>query len=264
MIKLFAADLDGTLLKRGNIIQEEDIKAIHTLNDQGIDFAIATGRMERDIKMVCKEINQPAHRISDNGAFVHTKQNANLLSATFDKETSKQIHELIKKTFPNPYSITTQHEAYISVMTPELEKLEEVLYFPLIEGVDFMEAPEPHSLPSKFMMLGESHLLLPFQQEVNTAFGDKCETYISDTHSLDIVPKGVSKAAGLKVLARDLNMEPEEMAVIGDSFNDIPMFQMTANSFAMRTAPEEVKREAAYVVDEVHEAIEQISDLLKN
>ena len=40
----------------------------------------------------------------------------------------------------------------------------------------------------------------------------------------------------------------------GDSFNDIPMFQLTPNSFAMATAPEAVQRHASAVVSSVSEA----------
>ena len=257
MVKLFATDLDGTLLKRGNIIQDDDIKAIHKLKGKRIDFAIATGRMDRDIQMVCNEIKHNAHRISQNGAFVDTKDNKTILTNTFDAETSKELHKAVE-AFPNPFSITTQFENYVSFKTPEIKKLEDVLYFPLIEGVDFLDEYGGDFLPSKFMLLGEQHELLPFQQELNAHFHKVSESYLSDPHCVDIVPKHVSKAVGLQTLAEQVNIAPTDIAVIGDSFNDIPMFDITPHSFAMSTAPSEVQQKAKYVVDEVHEAIDML------
>ncbi len=260
MIKLFATDLDGTLLKHGNVIKKEDIEAIHRLQEQNIDFAIATGRMERDIKKICTEINHDAHRISQNGAFVDTKSNQAILARTFDALTSNALHKVVD-SFANPFCITTGDESYISMKTPAIKAMEAMQYFPLVEGVDFIDQYNDNFLPSKYMLLGEEKDIVALQEKINDEFKDVCETYLSDPRCVDIVPKGVSKALGLTTLAEYLKIQPEEMAVIGDSFNDIPMFEMTPNSFAMSTAPKLVQEKAAQVVDNVHEAIEQITKL---
>ncbi|SFM45234.1 hypothetical protein SAMN04487943_11924 [Gracilibacillus orientalis] len=257
MIKLFATDLDGTLLKPNNVIKQEDIEAIHRLKEHGIDFAVATGRMERDIVKICTEINHDAHRISQNGAFVDTKDNQKILTKTFDAATSSALHQAVD-TFPNPFCITTADESYISFKTPEIKALEEILYFPLVEGVDFANDYNEAFLPSKYMLLGEEKDIVSFQKKIDETFHEVCESYLSDPHCVDIVPKGVSKALGLTTLADYLDIKPEEIAVIGDSYNDIPMFGMSANSFAMSTAPEAVKQKATHVVDDVFEAIELI------
>src|SRR5699024_6468242 len=117
-------------------------------------------------------------RISQNGAFVDTKQNITILTNTFDVETSIDLHKAVD-AFPNPFSITTQFENYISVKTPEIKKLEDVLYFPLVEGVDFLDRYGDDFLPAKFMLLGDQHELLPFQQELNTHFYHVSESYLS-------------------------------------------------------------------------------------
>ncbi|SHN28548.1 Cof-type HAD-IIB family hydrolase [Gracilibacillus kekensis] len=263
MIKLFATDLDGTLLKHGNFIKEEDIAAIHRLQEQNIDFAIATGRMDRDIKKICSEINHDAHRISQNGAFVDSKSNQALLAKTFDAVTSNALHNVIS-SFSSPFSITTADESYISKKTPELKAMESILYFPLVEGVDFADQYNDAFLPSKFMLLGSEKDIIVLQEKINEQFKDVSETYLSDPRCVDIVPKGVSKALGLRTLAKHLGIDPEEMAVIGDSYNDIPMFEMTPNSFAMSTAPKSVQEKAAHVVDDVHQAIECLTHLVNN
>ncbi|WP_163539981.1 HAD family hydrolase [Gracilibacillus sp. YIM 98692] len=263
MIKLFATDLDGTLLKPENHIKEHDKKALHTLSNHGIDFAIATGRMDRDILEICKEIGLSAHRISQNGAFVDVKSNQKIYSKTFDAITSAAIHKTVQD-YPTIFCITTADEIYISEKNEEIRAIEALQYFPLIEGVDFIDEYGDTVHPSKFMLLGEGEQLFSLQRELNNHFAEQIESYISDERCMDIVPKHVSKGNGLKKLAKQLNIETSEIAVIGDSYNDIPMFEMTPYSFAMATAPEPVKAKATYVVEDVYEAIEQLTITIKS
>ncbi|MFC4401501.1 HAD family hydrolase [Gracilibacillus xinjiangensis] len=263
MVKLFATDLDGTLLKKGNIIKEEDKDSIKRLSDNGIDFAIATGRLDRDILEICKEINQSAHRVSQNGTFVQTKTNESIYTKTFDVSNSKAIHEKMRK-YQNILCISTKDELYISKITAEMKALENFLYFPLIEGIDFLDQYGESIHASKYMLLGEEQDLVKIQTELLSHFTDNIESYLSDPNCLDIVPKGVSKAEGLKALAQHLQMEPNEIAVVGDSYNDIPMFEMTPNSYAMSTAPAAVQQKASHVVDDVFEAIDHITNAVKS
>ncbi|SER58412.1 hypothetical protein SAMN04487944_106144 [Gracilibacillus ureilyticus] len=263
MIKLFATDLDGTLLKSGNIIKDEDKRAIQLLSKHHIDFAIATGRLDRDILEICKELKQPAHRVSQNGTFVKTKDSESIYSKTFDVSNSIAIHEKVT-AYENVLCISTCDEIYISEITDEMKALENFLYFPLVEGIDFIEQYGKSIHASKYMLIGEEKELTGIQKELTDQFADKMESYLSDPRCLDIVPEGVSKAEGLKALAAHLQIKPEEIAVIGDAYNDIPMFEMTPNSFAMSSAPAAVQQKASYVVSDVCEAIEQITNLVKN
>lgn len=263
MIKLFATDLDGTLLKSGNTIKNKDIEAIHSLSKTEIDFAIATGRLDRDILEICKEIKKNAHRVSQNGAFVLSDSHDFIHQRTFDLEMSYKLHEHIT-SYSHLVCISTKDEIYISKRTEELKAMENFLYFPLIEGIDFIDKYGTEINPSKYMLLGENKQLVSIEEEIKNLFGISIESYISDPNCLDIVPKGVSKADGLKRLAKHLHIKPSEIAVIGDAYNDIPMFEMTPNSFCMSSAPIEVRDKAQHIVDDVYEAIEQITSLVSN
>lgn len=54
-------------------------------------------------------------------------------------------------------------------------------------------------------------------------------------------------------------VDDEEVYVIGDSYNDVPMLEEKENSYAMAMAPEEVQAQAKEVVDSIHTLIEKIS-----
>ena len=68
--------------------------------------------------------------------------------------------------------------------------------------------------------------------------------------ALHLTKKGIDKAVGLKEGLKVLGIRPEEVAVVGDSDTDLPMFEMCGYSAAVGNAPKEVKDKADYVCKE--------------
>ncbi|SDK34135.1 HAD family hydrolase [Sediminibacillus albus] len=254
MLKLFVTDLDGTLLGENNHILQEDIDAIDSLIQQGVDFTVASGRMDRDILEVLKQIGQTGHRVSQNGGFVHHNEEGLIHTQTFAKDLSTQLHKAIAKQSA-VYSVSTADEVYVAEKTDEIAAFEHLLYFPVKEESNLTEYYGKTIFPSKFTLHGETEQIIKIKEEITEQFGPQMESYLSDVHCVDFVPKGISKALGLQHLIEKLHVTAEEIAVIGDSFNDIPMLEMTPHSYAMSTAHPDVQKTASHVVDHVHLAI---------
>jgi hypothetical protein len=62
------------------------------------------------------------------------------------------------------------------------------------------------------------------------------------------VARGTSKATGVAEVARRLEIPESRVAVVGDWYNDVPMFQWASRSFAMPHAPPDVKQTATDVL----------------
>jgi hydroxymethylpyrimidine pyrophosphatase-like HAD family hydrolase len=60
----------------------------------------------------------------------------------------------------------------------------------------------------------------------------------------EIAPHGVSKWTGIRHLADDWGIRPEEMCAVGDDVNDIPMIRAAGLGVAMENAQEVVKAAA--------------------
>lgn len=63
----------------------------------------------------------------------------------------------------------------------------------------------------------------------------------------EIMPKGISKASGMRFLAQHLQIPMCDTVAIGDSSNDIPMLECANISIAMGNGSEEVLKMADYV-----------------
>lgn len=62
--------------------------------------------------------------------------------------------------------------------------------------------------------------------------------------NIELNPKGVSKASGLKEVCRRLGIDMSEVVAVGDSLNDLAMIREAGLGVAMGNAQEEVKKAA--------------------
>lgn len=254
MIKLFATDLDGTLLKENTYITDEDQQALHILNDHNVALAVATGRSDQEILEILRTTAQNGHRVSQNGAFVYSQENTCVHEQTFARDISRQLHKTIQQ-FDGDFLVSTAEHIYFEKKTTFLKRFEHLVMFPLKQAASMADDIGSTIIPSKFMLLGETIEIALIQQQLQDSFGEYIESYLSDSRCVDIVPKGVNKAVGISHLLNHIGINHEEIAVIGDSFNDIAMLKMSPHSYVMATADDAVKKHANKIVNHVHEAV---------
>ncbi|WP_185806858.1 HAD family hydrolase [Bacillus sp. HMF5848] len=255
MIKLFACDLDGTLLTEHNQISTADIEALHHLLEKGVEVIIASGRKDYDIKKVINMIGSSCHRVSQNGAFAYLKNDTHLHATTFPKEASIEIFNFIK-SFPVVPIVSTEDEEFIEQDDPHLKQIEHKLFSPVKIDKQLPLKVGQTIVPSKFIVNGSFDVLSSLRTDLLSTFPNTVDAFISGEHVLDVAPKYTNKGNAIASIMSDMNIERSELACIGDAFNDISMFELTPHSFAMTNAHPDVKQKATYVVDSVSEAIE--------
>ncbi len=69
----------------------------------------------------------------------------------------------------------------------------------------------------------------------------------------EIIPKGFSKATGIRYLINHLDIPHENTYCFGDSENDLPMLRYVKNSIAMGNASQQIKELVSYVTWDVDE-----------
>jgi hydroxymethylpyrimidine pyrophosphatase-like HAD family hydrolase len=76
--------------------------------------------------------------------------------------------------------------------------------------------------------------------------------------ALEITAGGVNKARTLNEYIAAKGIKPDEVAVVGDSFNDLPLIEAFKNSFVMSSGEEEVKPKARYIIKSVSDIREYV------
>ncbi|MGG0186741.1 HAD family hydrolase [Bacillus rhizoplanae] len=257
MIKMFISDIDGTMMQHGGVIDEQDIDALCSLADQNIILCFASGRLDNEIAELMDKVDMNFHRISVNGVFVYTHENKQLLSATFD---STILPELLSITNKEPFFryVSDEYNYYIEEKTPFIHELEKQVKMTSVAEPNLLEKIDKTIFPNKISVGGTKEDLVTLQKKIDENFKGKVSTFISAEQCLDVMPPNISKGSAISVLLEEFNIQPNEIACIGDSYNDIPMFALTPHSFAMAGADDEVRQHATHTVPSVKDAIEHV------
>ena len=94
------------------------------------------------------------------------------------------------------------------------------------------------------MEVGEPEMLVPLEEKLRQELGKRINVYRSEAFYLELVPKGIDKAASLSRLLERTRIKQEEVIAIGDGFNDVSMIRFAGLGVAMANAQPPVKANA--------------------
>ena len=253
MIKVIALDMDGTLLNSKKELLEETkqyFKEFHTKGTETL-LVLCTGRPETGIRPYLKDLGyleENHYIISQNGANIYESQTGNrLMDAFVDSEKIQKWIELGKKHGVSVMGAGVDY--YYSFDEDPTEWME--FDVKIVNG-SIKRITKEESLSTDFyklLLLGDVEQLNEFETIIPKEWRDEFYVVRSQKYLLEVLKKGVNKAFGLEKLAAALNIEPSEIASIGDAANDIEMLEYSGLAIAMGNASEEVKAIADIVTD---------------
>lgn len=235
-MKLVVSDLDGTLLDTKSQITDYTKAAVKKLVDNGIEFAIATGRGRASAVRLKKDIGLDIYLICNNGANIYDKKEKSIFEKIIDKKTSQEIINLLRDR-KVAYNGFIDDDFY----RDEYDKTDYSERIDFIEHilVDIEDCPALH----KIIIIEDADIILKTNKELREKFSDVVEITISDPECIDIVPKECSKGNALKVIAQQMGIDMKRIMAFGDGENDLDMLRKVGHPVAMENAQEIVKKE---------------------
>ena len=231
-IKLFVSDIDGTLLLPGKNPSQKNLDAIKKMQDAGIIFTIATGRMHPAAEPIAKFAGI---------TMIKTLSGEILYSDYLSPELVLELINFFeeKKVHLQTYSEDVLRFASRNKFTEGYESSQRVLGEPV--GWDGLKkfTSKVCKVLGIFESVEENEKV---SAELKERFGDKIEVTKSTPIFAEIMNKGISKAAAIKILAENFRIDISEVAAIGDSDNDLPMLMAAGTGIAMGNATDEVKK----------------------
>ena len=253
MIKLIALDMDGTLLNSKKELLEETkqyFKNFHNKNTETL-LVLCTGRPETGIRPYLKDLGyleENHYIISQNGASIYESQTGKRVMDAFVNSTAIQKWiELGKKHGISVMGAGVDY--YYSFDEDPTEWME--FDVKLVSG-KLKRIPTKESLNIDFykiLLMGDEEQLNEFETFIPQEWRDEFYVVRSQKYLVEVLTKGVNKAFGLEKLAQKLNIQPSEIAAIGDAANDIEMLEYAGLAIAMGNGSEEVKAIADIVTD---------------
>lgn len=271
MIKVIVSDLDGTLFYgHGETvfdITERNIEALNKAKEAGINFFIASGRMLSYSKYLYDQFGFDNQIMAGfNGAAIYDNGDTPI-SYPVDKEVIKDVLTLIDEDWKTHGYLQIQtidnirlfsHNDHYDMETYQKEMdVSHTCHIDLEHTIqDYIDGtiditPMKLSIVSKDASYNE-----PLYKRIKEEYGERCYITMSNPNCLEVMNPLANKGIFIQYLKNTYQYRPYEIAVIGDSLNDIDMFPYCENCFAMENGADELKERAQYIVNDVAQCIE--------
>lgn len=256
MIKLFASDLDGTLLNVEHETDERIEAAVNSIIEKGLFFSVATGR---GLSMVnLKGMNDKVFYICLNGALVASPERKPLKYELIDKKILKYLIENFKDLnleFFSPHKIYTylsREEIIESRKVKDSDNKGWVKRFMSDVLNNFEVSQSDDEILNADICKVNCHIDADKDYHKLDKFLEKYQEFVvnapCDDGLYEITKTGVDKGSAVHWLAEYLNVLDEEVAVYGDGGNDLAMLERFENSYCPSTGMEVAQQSAHHII----------------
>ncbi len=257
MIKCFVSDLDGTLLDKGKL-SDFNRQAVLQILNEGKEFMIATGRDMIQVQPIFQQFGFFCDAILLNGALFHSKDQTLTVLESLNEQEMKKASDIILSCGLGMIVYTKDRmmayrskeivveDFYQAMQAYDKNMFSKDFYLSIEDVNDFDEMMAAQPLNIEVMTTNDQAL-----EKVIRQLSQIEGLYITSSipKEIEIVSSKVSKGAALKKIAQMKELDPNEILVMGDSGNDLSMFENFPYSVAMKESVEAIK-EKAYEIGE--------------
>lgn len=251
MVRLVAVDLDGTLIGNDLLISDVDRAAIARTVAAGVHVVLETGRLFSASKPFAVELglHGPIAGLQggviydvDSGALLHAQPlSATVAAAAYDALIQKDFHLQL-------YFGDTLYLDHTSPASDEYIRLSRVEPVMVPDLRVLLEGKPPQGALMKLLAIGVPDLVASEIPVLARRLGHEANVFRSLPQYLEVTDPEADKGHALVRIAAILGVDLAECAAIGDSDNDVPMFNVAAESFAVANATEAAKNAATRIV----------------
>lgn len=252
MKTLYVSDLDGTLLNSKQEISDYTKQVIEKYVEQGMLFSYATARSYYSAKPVTQNLKAKIPVILYNGAFIMDSQTQDILVSNFFSQKEKEDLAAFfydNHFYPIVYSFINKQEkfSYDCLLSTKQQ----------LSFVETRNDIRKHPIKSSECLfdgevfyiscIASKDILDPFYKKLKDRY--QC-LYSQDIYShdwwLEILPQQASKANAVMQLKQYLDCD--KVIVFGDGLNDMSMFEIADECYALENACEQLKKKATRII----------------
>lgn len=259
-MKLIAIDLDGTLLSHHAEVSETNKAAVFKAQEQGHIVMICSGRTTEDIERIIKRAGITCPVAGSNGAVVRVEGKL-LQSISMAREAASSIglrldHDRIFYEFytnegilmPADWPLRMEELAtderlpkdFRQIFNEHIEKLSGAGLLRFFGSAAEVWEDADLTVQKVNIMVsdpGKRTGLLAFFETL----GSGIDVTSSESFNLEVMHRDGHKGNGLKCVADYYGIPLEDTMAIGNSYNDVAMFEMAGLSIAMGNSDQAVK-----------------------
>ena len=248
MIKMVVTDIDGTIYSPQIGITDEVKKCIQNLVDEGIHFAIATGRSFESTKCVADEIGVKCPLICYQGGLINTYEGDKIDVKYVDEKLARKIVKELRSRgiHMNVYIEDVLFVENDNDIIKEYVGDKGIHYFKIdsFDELDFTKLNKILAIDHDTELI--ENLIKELQEKYPELYVVKSQPIFCE-----IANKEATKGHAIKLLAEKFGFTENEVLAIGDQNNDIEMVVTAGVGVAMGNGTEDIKVKADYITDTV-------------
>jgi len=250
-IRLVALDIDGTLIGEDLLLRDRTVAAVRAARHRGVSVSLVTGRMSTSAIPFARELGLTDPIVAYQGALIRA------LRPEGDERLGRLLHH-------EPLGVEAAREVVIwaqgAGLEPHVNHVERFVIRaddPRAEDYSSFLGSRAEIVPdlhawlrhpvSKLLAVGVDPIDDTGLADLRRRFAGRATVTISHPRFLEFLAPGVSKAAGVRRLARRAGVPMANVLAIGDQYNDLEMLAAVGHGAAMPSAPEPVRAAARYV-----------------
>ncbi|KAL8430825.1 hypothetical protein ACSSS7_005684 [Eimeria intestinalis] len=233
-VRLILSDVDGTLTDDSGAFVEANADAVALAHSLGIQVAFATGRGTAYVASLIEALSQKmdydgSPGIYMNGTYVLDEKGVPIVDAPLQPEVAERLLS-----------------AYISAGFRKLVEGRESGY---VNGSLRRSESSSESHPSLYTLyaIDDAEHIQQVRRRLEAEFAGTVEFCTCRPTSLGAYRAGFGKGAAVRALAAALGVSLDEVLVLGDGENDLPMFREAGTAVAVGNARPAVKEAADLV-----------------
>jgi len=241
------ADVDGTLVTKNKVLTPRAIRAVKTLQELGVLFAITSGRPPRGMRMLVEPLGMKVPMAAFNGGIIILPDMSVVDERTIPADLAPTVIETIRSYGLYVWMYRSTEWYVTDPKAPHAEREATTVQFQptvvpiynqyLDKAVKIVDVSDDHDLVAQC------------EAAVQQKFGAQISASRSQPHYLDVTHPTANKGVVIERLSQYFKIPLEQVATLGDQPNDVLMFKRSGLSIAMGNASEEVQNQATYVTD---------------
>lgn len=252
--RLLALNIDGTLLQSNGKLHKSTREAVEYVQQKGIMVTLVTSRSFPSARKVARVLKIKTPLITQQGTYIASIEGKPIYVKKMNEVITYDAIRFLEE-FPCQIRLVNEQFSLANKLKINNDLLAKTVFTsgdPVFYSQQFVsslsETLHDHPLtPSKIEVYFEEKEDLQDAKKVLSKMYNEIDMVQLDSLRLDIVSSDVSKLSGLTYLGNQLGISQNEMVVIGDGLDDIPMLEAVGLGVAMGNASIEVKKAADWI-----------------
>jgi Cof subfamily protein (haloacid dehalogenase superfamily) len=244
-IRLFLADVDGTLVTQDKVLTNRAIAAVAKLKQAGILFAITSGRPPRGMSMLIEPLELTTPIAAFNGGVFVRPDMSVIEQRTIPDDVTPSVIEVLGS---HGVDVWVYRGADWFIRNPQAPHVAREAWTVKFEPTVVESFASVSDGVAKVVGVSDDYDAVQRAVDaVRERFGDHVSAARSQPYYGDVTHPDANKGSVVRYLSETYDIPAEEIATIGDQPNDVLMFAHSGLSIAMGNASQEVQRSARRV-----------------